>query len=51
MISFVIDPQDDGTCYGKYERSETNIPDNWTDIVEVNDLDQYEVVSWRYEDF
>ena len=48
MIKFVIKPDENGNCYGKYERSEMNIPEGWEDIVEVDDLDVYEVVEWRY---
>jgi len=48
MIKFVIKPDGNKQCLGKYERSKANIPDDWEDIVEVDDLDQYEVVEWRY---
>ena len=48
MISFVIDPDDTGDCYGKYRRSKQNIPDGW-EIVEVENLDDYNIVEWRYE--
>ena len=49
MIDFVIDPDEDGNCYGKYRRSESNIPDDWEDIVEVEDLSDYHVTEWRYD--
>ena len=47
---FVIDPTADGDCYGKYGRRQSNIPEHWEDIVEVerSDLDDYNVVEWRY---
>ena len=50
-MKVVIDPQDGGTCYGKYQRSGSNVPDGWDDVVEVDDLDAYQVVEWRYENF
>ena len=50
MICFVIDPDGEMNCYGKYERAESNVPD-WNGIVEVekSELDEYEVVEWRHE--
>jgi hypothetical protein len=49
MTYYVVDP--DGTnCYGKYDY--TNPPENIPEdeLVEVDDLDAYDVVEWRYED-
>ena len=48
-MKFVINPDENGNCEGKYDRSEANIPDGWEDIVEVDDLNDYEVVEWRYD--
>ena len=51
MMWFVIDPNDDGECHGKYGMRESNIPTDWENIVSVEkeELSNYEVVSWRYE--
>ena len=49
MKKFVIDPRSDNGCHGKYERSSENIPDDWVDIVEVDDLSEFAVINWRYE--
>lgn len=49
MQKYVVDPQDNGDCYGKYEKSEKPpyIPDN--ELVEVRSFDGYSVVEWRYD--
>ena len=49
-VCFVIDPDVDGNCHGKYERSEDNIPEDWEDIVIVDksELGGYDVIDWRY---
>jgi len=45
----VIDP-DGSDCHGKYEVTELPdyIPDD--EAVEVDDLSNYSVIEWRYED-
>ena len=48
MIKFVIDPEEDGDCYGKYKMSKNNIPEEWDDVEEVDNLDEFDVVEWRY---
>jgi hypothetical protein len=46
---FVVDPSG-SDCYGKYFRE--NIPPKIpeSEIVEVDDLSNYDVVEWRYSD-
>jgi len=47
---YVVDP-DGADCYGKYEQSSPPIYIPNDELVEVNDLSQYQVVEWRYESF
>lgn len=50
MRQFVVNPDGDD-CYGKYEAVSppSHIPES--DIVEVDDLSNYTVINWEYEDY
>ena len=49
-MRYVIDPNRDKECYGKYKRNTPpNIPTD--EIEEVDDFDGWSVISWRYEDW
>ena len=49
MIDIVIEPTDGNKCYGKYRISKQNVPNDWDNVVEVDDLDAWDVIDWRYE--
>ena len=49
MTFYVVDPADN-ECYGKYDMGSPpdHVPED--EIVQVDDIDKFDVVDWRYED-
>ena len=49
LFNYVVDPNG-GDCYGKYQKMDppAHIPSE--ELMEVDDLSDYDVIEWRYDD-